>query len=323
MDSKEAKGYIKGVRDYRKEIGKPLHDPSSEPEQRQSALEDLRALRVLHREDPDYRQSLRIISELRSQREVKPSNEPDLKKAEHEFPTDPEERFATILSSVGNNAGKQITFLSIPSVSGTIITPWELHTAFIANSNSVWKRGSDVSQAHTEHSLIPIGMVAKKEGFKSGMQEVAVGFIQTEAGKKYGDPIAKYLLKYASEHNLSLEKILGTTASRTGSRAPYNRARVLEYLVGRKDATSIKIAQIAKDLGFQDPTTISESLTFLQNEGLVVYDSVNTENTKGKFTFSLNPEFKGEVKKSRSGLNVTPIIQALYLFANRQLTILR
>ncbi len=291
MNESEAGEYVGGLRDFRKEVGEPLRNPETTPEERTKTIQDLGALRELYHEDPDYRQALRIISESRSQREV---NHPKIEK-KAEFPTDPEKRFEAIISSIGNHAGKQITFLSIPSTPGVIVTPGELHTAFVENSGGVWRTGRTIQKSHAQRALIPIGMVAEEAVIRDGHNTELVGFTKTEAGREYGDPVSKFLLKYASEHNISLEKIFGVTGSNAESRAPFNRARILEYLSERKDDPRIRMVDLTKLLGVKRTGESTKSLIALQEAGLVIFDSVDTENAKGKYMYKLNPEFDGEI----------------------------
>lgn len=314
-DGNEAAAHIAGVREYRKELASPLHDPNSTTEEQSQALQELRTFRELNHQDPDYRQSLRILSELRAQRPINnPKIETPLVAGKHEFPSDPEDRYEAILSSITNHAGKQITLLSIPSIPGTIITGKELHRAFLQNSGGVWKTADRIQTEHAKKSLIPIGMVAEEVGFKKGLQEETVGFTQTQAGKEYGDPIAKFLLKYAADNNLSLEKIFGTTLSKTESRAPYNRARILEYLAERKNDSGIRIVDITGIFGFSD-NVVSAALTSLQEEGLVMFDSVSAESSKVKFNYSVNPDFN-QVPRSTHGYNIRPALEAISSLVN-------
>lgn len=284
MEIKEAQGYIRGARDYRKEIGKPLRDPTTPPEIRAVTIGELKILHDLDHEDPNYRQALRVISELRSQREIKqPKVEVTEKKAE--FPSDPEERYKAVISSIGNHAGKQITFLSISSIPGTITTPPEMHSAFLENSQGVWKTGGGVQKDHASSSLAPIGMVAKEVGIRNGSNREVVGYTQTEAGRKYGDPIAKFLLKYAAEHNISLQSIFGATGS-TENRTPYYRSLILEYLSQAKDNKTIRIADIQKALSHKyDEVSVKSSLGELQKAGLLIFDTVNKE-TMERFLYN-------------------------------------
>lgn len=314
-DGREAAAHINGVREYRKELAQPLHDLASTPEERTQAIQDLYTFRELNHQDPDYRQSLRILSELRTQR---PINNPKIETPpvaeKHEFPSDPKERYEAILSSIANHAGKQITLLSIPSIPGTFITGKELHRAFLQNSGGVWKTADRVQTEHVKKSLIPIGMIAEEVGFKKGLQEEAVGFTQTRAGKEYGAPIAKFLLKYATDNNLSLEKVFGTTLSKTDSRAPYNRARLLEYLAERRNDSGIRMVDITSIFGFSD-NVVSAALTSLQEEGLVLFDSVSAENSKVKFNYSVNPDFK-DIPQSTHGYNIKPALEAISSLVN-------
>lgn len=68
MDAEFAKSHLKEVRSLRKELAEPLHNPAATDEdkiQATSALQDYRKL--LRYSDPDYRQSMRIVSELRKE----------------------------------------------------------------------------------------------------------------------------------------------------------------------------------------------------------------------------------------------------------------
>ncbi len=315
MEGKEAGEYIKEMRDYRAEIASPLKDVTTPPDTRSSILEDLKTLHELNREDPDYRQAMRVIAELRGQREINKKT-PEFQQ-NVEFPTDPEERFRQIISSVGNHAGKQITFLSIPSIPNVIITPQELHTAFVENSGYVWKTARTLQKLHARKSLVPIGMVAEEAVIRSGNDEQTVGFTQTEAGREYADPICKFLLMYAAQHSISLEKTLGTTSSPTTSRAPYNRARILEYLCARKDEPNTRIEDIAEELGISD-NAVTFSLQELQNEsGFVIYESVDPENSVGKFVYLLNPDYKEVESKFTYNALIVPVKAAILTLKER------
>ena len=308
----EAVEHVNNVRSYRKELSEPLHNPEATQEEKSQAIDDLRAFRELNHEDPDYRQALRIISGLRTARAgEKPIEEVKKTRESVEFPTEPDERYAAILSSLANRAGKQITFLSIPNIPNTIITPWELHKEFLENSGHVWKTNERLQMGYTQNSLISIGMVAEEVGFKNGIQESTVGFTQTEAGKKYGDPIARFLLKYASEHDISLEQVFGPTHSRTDSRAPYNRARVLEFLYNNKTENKIRIADIKKGLGLPgDSYMVTHALRPLEESGFAIFESVNIEKTANQFSYSVNPDFQGEGKTTQR-YNLGSVLEAI------------
>lgn len=66
MDAEHAKAHIKEVRSLRKELAKPLHDSTSTAEDKDASLFALNDYRkLLRNSDPDYRQSVRIVSDLR------------------------------------------------------------------------------------------------------------------------------------------------------------------------------------------------------------------------------------------------------------------
>ncbi len=259
---------------------------------------------ILTHQDPDSRQALRIVSELKD-----PHVEQDEITRLSEFPADPEERYAAILSSIANHAGKQITFLSIPNIPGTIISSGDLHRTFVHNSDGAWKTARAVQRGHAKRSLIPIGMVAEDVGYHTGFQEKSVGFTQTQAGREYGDPISKFLLKYAAENNIAFEKILGSTISKTDSRAPYNRARILEYLAKRKNDSDIRIVDIIDFL--ESPANVAPyALSALQDEGLVLFDSVSPDNSKMKINYSINPDFH-DIPHTTHKYNLKPALEAI------------
>lgn len=311
MDRKEAQNYIQDVRKDRKIESASLHNPETSSEVRKSTIGNLKAFHDLLHEDPNYRQAMRIISEIRSLREIN-GQEDKLVEKRSEFPTKPEERYSIILSSLANSAAKQITFLSISNIPGTITTAWELHQIFTKNSEGVWKTSDTLQRGHARSSLIPIGMVAEEVGFRNGAIQKAVGFTQTEAGKKYGEPIAKFLLKNAAENTLSFEKIFGSTVSASESRAPYNRALILEYLSRQKGDIEIRIVDIEKETGIPK-NVVADSISFLQENGLVVAESFELATNKDQFTYVPNPEYKklDEPKQGKLQQKVNDVIQIL------------
>ena len=81
------------------------------------------------------------------------------------------------------------------------------------------------------HTFAPIGLIVQ-DIMGRGLNYSQRYFTLTQAGETYGQPAAAFSLKYAVDHNTSLFNLLGSTQSGGDSRAPYNRARLVELVRG-------------------------------------------------------------------------------------------
>lgn len=98
--------------------------------------------------------------------------------------------------------------------------------------------------AYCRTTLFPIGMVAREEITRDEGDSISVGYSLTDAGRKYGLPIAAFSLRYAVDNDLSLFTILGSTASSGEVRSPIVRARIIKALAD-KDLSEIELKRLS------------------------------------------------------------------------------
>lgn len=194
------------------------------------------------------------------------------------FPEDPQARFEAIFAAIGNSEAKCATLLSLPS--NHPLTAIELHTAFLDSTDGAWKTNPRIQAEYCDATFIPIGFVAKTEVLHYGKMNFVKGYRITEAGIKYGQPIAKYLLEKSSSLPYSLDAIFGPTARGGGgqNRGVLTRAAILESLYAQANETSSTTsnAHFSRELG-RDGSVFRKHMVVLRDLGLVEYDSINTE----------------------------------------------
>jgi len=190
-----------------------------------------------------------------------------------EFPKNPEERLAAILAGFANSETKAITLLLLEEGPKT---PSDLWQEFLDSTDRCWKLHHEAPKAYCTKSLVPIGMVAEELFMSMGVLEFTVGYTVTEAGKHYGQPIAAFLLKKAVEYKQSFYPIFGPTHSCGTSRAPFRRAKILEFIVQSPDP--LRVIDI-ENLSFLKRNVVGRHLQALDEAGLIRYYSVDTEES--------------------------------------------
>ena len=227
---------------------------------------------------------------------------------EEEFPSDPEARFEAVFSAIGNSEAKCLTLLCLEQ---SVQTGWELHRRFLEASRRVWKTNRKLQANYCLKTLVPIGLVAEVDSLYDGVAEYVVGFRLTEAGRKYGQPAAVFLLEKSKDLPYSLNKIFGQTARGRGeTRSVLNRAAILSSLA--KNPREQRTVDIAGELGLE-PTIVGSHLEHLSCLGLVDYQSVSTEE-KGYASYELlkRADFS-RVKSVRTLQNLTREVYRLLL----------
>tara|TARA_Y100000034_G_scaffold131521_1_gene192435 strand:- start:533 stop:1828 length:1296 start_codon:yes stop_codon:yes gene_type:complete len=142
------------------------------------------------------------------------------------------------------------------------------------------------------HSLLPIGAVAKGNiqiTNARGLSEF-IGYRLTEAGEKYGRPIAAFTLDYVSKTRKSMFEILGSTHSPGKTRAPLTRIEILEDLENKGELrmSDLKVFQgncinsklihikALSEIGFVN----FESVGDVEGKNFVIYEWIKEKNTK-------------------------------------------
>lgn len=114
------------------------------------------------------------------------------------------------------------------------------------------------------------GGFATRKAFGSGLGVEQNYFSVSTAGKRFGQPVAAFSLRYAVDHDMSLYNFLGPVSSTGDSRAPYNRARIIETLSrGNKS-----VHELAEELGLSS-SDVCNHLRRMQQLGLLVFDSIH------------------------------------------------
>jgi predicted transcriptional regulator len=126
------------------------------------------------------------------------------------------------------------------------------------------------------NTLHDIALVARETVIRDTGDIEYIGYSLTEAGKKYGVPIAASALKYVVDNDRSMFSILGQTTSHGETRAPHNRIRILENLI---EKGKLRVIDLCNFLGLRQ-WSVQTHLRELQKIGFVNYDSVGTHRDK-------------------------------------------
>ncbi len=147
---------------------------------------------------------------------------------EESFPNDLEGKLNAVLNVV-NTELKTITLLHLDdrSAEASEIRARIRETV----GKRVWLPQWPNFRGYCQNTFVPIGTVAEEQIVRENDETFfCLGYSLTEAGRRYGLPIAAFTLDYVTNHNISMHSILGSTSSRGGSRAPLNRINLLEKL---------------------------------------------------------------------------------------------
>jgi len=200
-----------------------------------------------------------------------------------EFPSDPKERLAAVLAGFANREAKAVTLLLLRDYPKGGQDLWQ---EFLEVTDNRWMIGWNGPKGYCRDSLIPVGMVAEELFLSMGTLEFTLGYTTTEAGEHYGKPIAAFLLRKAVEYGYSFFPIFGSTCSTGASRAPSNRAKILELLV--QNPVHLRTADITSLLGFEERTLAGQHLRALDKAGLISYSAVGAEES-GYASFQWRP----------------------------------
>lgn len=194
-----------------------------------------------------------------------------------------DEKIGNLLSSVGNNEVKAITLILMRS--GDVYDKGSLHRQVLnaQGEKSGWEMAKGVLLDYCSYTLAPIGLVAK-EAF--GPDLATFGYSITDYGKALGIPLAGLLLDFSERHNISLNKLFGSTVSNSKGktmkaddseeefkkRAPTTTLKILfETLTSPQ--LPIREADIVKRIGEDDFQVVNNNLVRLAKLGLIEYSS--------------------------------------------------
>lgn len=185
-----------------------------------------------------------------------------IKRTEHPFPEDPEERLARTLLVINT----ELKCATIECLSPTGKTSREIRSTY-----QQYFRPGDWVPSHAtfaklcHRTLVPTGYVAEEE-----IEERGTTWRLTEAGERYAKPVARFTLTTSANMGISMYQILGQTSSPGKSSAPYNRVRILEELYFHDKLRK-------KDL--EEFGGVQYHLEALRDVGLISYDSISSESS--------------------------------------------
>lgn len=194
-----------------------------------------------------------------------------VKRVEYEFPKLRDERLNSVLATV-NTEPKNITLAFC--IDEQPKTYSDLGNEFIKSVDieNHWVPSEHTFGVYSHYTFVPIGMVAEEIIRVKGRLNPVRHWRETKEGKKYGQPIAAFSLKYAVDQNCSLYKNLGSTASTGDLRAPFTRSEVLRVLY----EDDMELNEIVDKLKIDD-SSIQRNIRSLKKAGLIEYDSVSSD----------------------------------------------
>ncbi len=197
-----------------------------------------------------------------------------IERRENQFPDDLEGRLNAVLNVV-NTEFKSATLLHLDD------SPAEADEirARIRETvgNGVYLTQAKTFRGYCHKTFLPIGTVAEELIRRESVEAVYPAWRLTEAGRRYGRPIACLALEYAVDNGISLYAVLGPTHSRGKKRAPLNRVRILKALSENESLTETDLARKSE----MACNGILVALEKLKQVGFVEFDSIG-ELRKGK-----------------------------------------
>lgn len=261
MARPEAITTLEGAQEYRKQEASYLKRAS-----RTGAQEYLGMLR----QDPLYQQARGLVVFNRWEH---------IAQKTPEFSPQTWEDAAGILSAGCNNGVKARLWIEIaqtttPQTYISVNDLYERYKTIFAGSSLLEKAGTNAKANMVDYcqdSLCEVGLVAAEVNLAGKV----VGFGITSGGQKFLD--AAYLtLWFEQNNNQSLYPVLGPTSSSGDTRAPLNRAKILDYLMRRPSKVReadlvITYLQLANEL-------TGEHLKLLAKLGLIDYKTINSHH---------------------------------------------
>lgn len=227
---------------------------------------------------------------------------------EKSFPDDLEERLAVVANAV-NTELKSVTLLHLDDV------PREGKEIKARVRESVGRGYLPLAAnifGEYCNTLNDIALVAKESVVRDDGEIQHIAYSLTEAGKRYGQPIAELALRWAVDNNLSIFQVLGSTLTPSKkSRAPYNRIKILESLQeGRlREVDLVNIVNLSYN-------SVLSHFISLQKIGFVKFDSTGAK-IKDKFNYQWNSDKALEILEPVSGRKGLVRKVAKYMFGHQ------
>ncbi len=181
-----------------------------------------------------------------------------------------DERFAALLSSIGNHEGKALLLIGMSN--GPSDTTYgrtalqELMRSLPGSENAyLGNEGNQLDWCNS--TLAPIGLVAKSDYSKT----LTYGI--TAEGKATGKALAGFMLDFSDRYEIALLDVMGTTHSRNNNRSPATRLRIIECLLDSNEP--IPYGELVRMAAHSSKSSASHQLSALDARGLIEYDSKN------------------------------------------------
>ncbi|MDP4039481.1 MAG: hypothetical protein Q8P57_02790 [Candidatus Pacearchaeota archaeon] len=212
------------------------------------------------------------------------------------FPTDLEERLGVVLNGINTELKiATLLHLDVNPVDGRGIRERIRDTigcGYLPFENA-FRRYMETLQG--------IALVARETVIGGGGDVVKVSYSITDAGSRYGIPVAEHALRWGVDNGVSMFQVLGSTLSSGNSRAPYNRVRILEgAYTGETNE-----ADLGRILGLNSTST-SHHLISLARIGFLNFSSAGAK-PKGFSVYELindSSEVPQSLKRRRLGERV-------------------
>jgi DNA-binding transcriptional ArsR family regulator len=227
-----------------------------------------------------------------------------VERTRYDFPRNPEQRLEIMLRCM-NGELKQAALLVAGhqslTRSGIRKSLTELTTATLPGVSTFYD--------YCVQTLTPAGFLIH-ETYGKGWGTRYSCFSLSQAGEQCGQPVAAFSIRYAVDNDLSLYDVFGPTSSAGDSRAPYNRARIVELLA----QGCSRIVELEEELGLAH-TDITYHLKHLEARGFVRFDSLPPE--RGRKTYQwIRGKLPGDAKTVDQRRTLTGAVAA-WLYRNK------
>ena len=222
----------------------------------------------------------------------------------------PEENFLNLLNGVANSESKLLTAAVIGVAPNKHFTQVQLLTKLIQlqGEHVGWRISKRVPMSYCDDTLGPIGAVVS-EPVKTRRGTWTRAYKSTELGSEWGLALAGTLLDWSLKYpDIPLQRVFGTTRSRSSAKSPEARWRIFTELLTHPRGETTYI-NIIRSMGNRNDrqSSIHNHLEVLSNMGVLEITSKAD---------AYNPIFKietPEFRHIRKQLHETsPVTQAIY-----------
>jgi hypothetical protein len=192
-----------------------------------------------------------------------------------------ERHFYDFLNGAGNHELKLLTGAVILSHPDMVYTSTSLRRALLERQGepALWKFQASIPTQYCEQSLEPIGaVVTTKVMGESG--KMVTGYQANEEHREQKLALTGSLLGWSLDYpDISLQQVLGTTASNTRVRAPEVRHQIYMSLLTGDDGGNItSIFEALEGLGYRHRASMNIQLTRMRELGLIELDTSVGQN---------------------------------------------